>query len=72
MLESFIYAPARSIFTFGFGGGLSTELAIEQERWEKECDQKRAKIAETFIEEKNERNTYRGLKPGKNSDDVAE
>ena len=38
VLESFLYAPTRSVLTFGYGGGLSAEKEEDQRKWDIQMD----------------------------------
>ena len=58
MLESLLYSPMRSFFTFGYGGTRTDE---EQQAFEKVMDAKRAEAAKNYIEDRDARNTYPGL-----------
>ena len=58
VLESLLYSPMRSFFTFGYGG---TRTDADQAKFEREMDIKRAQVQANWIEDRDERNTYPGL-----------
>lgn len=58
VLESLLYSPMRSFFTFGYGG---TRTDADQAKFEREMDVKRAQVQANWIEDRDERNIYPGL-----------
>lgn len=58
VLESLLYSPMRSFFTFGYGG---PRTDADQAKFESQMDEKRAKAEAEWIEDRAKRNTYPGL-----------
>ena len=63
VMHNFVYSPTVSLFTFGFSDGSSAEMNKEQNEWERKMQEKRDHIARTYIEDRTERNRYRGFTP---------
>jgi hypothetical protein len=63
VMQNFVYSPTVSLFTFGFSDGTSAEMNKEQNEWERKMQEKRDQIARTYIEDRTERNRYRGFTP---------
>ena len=59
VMENLIYSPTRSLFTLGYSG--DSQLSEEQKVWELEMQQKREEQARTFINDRTERNRYKGM-----------
>ena len=57
VLESFLYSPVRSAFTFGYGG----MDVSKQEEFEKKMTQHRIETQRNYIADKDQRNAYPGL-----------
>lgn len=54
VLDSLMYAPMRSFFTFGYGGELAS--GEQQAQFELTMDEKRRKAQESYIEDRDKRN----------------
>ena len=59
VLESLMYAPMRGFFTFGYAGKMAA--TEKQAKFEMEMDEKRRKVADSYIEDRTQRNSYPGL-----------
>lgn len=62
VLESLLYSPVRSFFTFGYGG---PRTDAKQEQFEKKMDAKRQKAEEEYVADRDARNAYPGLEERK-------
>ena len=59
VLESLLYSPVRSFFTFGYGG--TGRVDIDQQKFELEMDKKRREAEKNYIADRDKRNKYPGL-----------